>query len=88
MILEGLKLMFIGMSTVVLFLTLMILLIQFVSSLTKEATARELEAIRLEREAQARRKKEQLASDESDDDEIVAIAAAVSAYEAERFATS
>ncbi len=88
MILEGLKLMFIGMSTVVLFLTLMILLIQFVSSLTKEATARELEAIRLEREAQARRKKEQLTSDESDDDEIVAIAAAVSAYEAERFATS
>ncbi len=87
MIFEGLKLMFIGMSTVVLFLTLMILLIQFVSSLTKEATARELEAIRLEREAQARRKKEQISS-ESDDDEIVAIAAAVSAYEAERFATS
>ncbi len=88
MIFEGLKLMFIGMSTVVLFLTLMILLIQFVSSLTKEATARELEAIRLERENQARMKKEQLASGESDDDEIVAIAAAVSAYEAERFATS
>ncbi len=87
MILEGLKLMFIGMSTVVLFLTLMILLIQFVSSLTKEATARELEAIRLEREAQTRRKKEQTTS-ESDDDEIVAIAAAVSAYETERFAIS
>lgn len=87
MILEGIKLMFVGMTTVVLFLILMIFLIQLVSRLTKTATEKELEAIRLERELLARSKKEKL-SQQSDDDEIAAIAAAVAAYEAERFATS
>lgn len=87
MILEGIKLMFVGMTTVVLFLILMIFLIQLVSRLTKGATNRELEAIKLERELLARRKKEKL-SQEGSDDEIAAIAAAVAAYEAERFAMS
>lgn len=87
MILEGIKLMFVGMTTVVLFLILMIILIQLVSRLTKGATDRELEAIRLERELLARSKKEKL-SQEGLDDDIAAIAAAVAAYEAERFAMS
>jgi sodium pump decarboxylase gamma subunit len=85
MILEGIKLMFVGMTTVVLFLTLMIFLIQLVSRLTKGATERELEAIRLERELLARSKKEKR-SQEGGEDDIAAIAAAVAAYEAERFA--
>ncbi len=87
MILEGVKLMFVGMTTVVLFLILMIFLIQLVSRLTKGATARELESIKLERELLARSKKEKLAAADADDD-IAAIAAAVAAYEAERFALS
>lgn len=87
MIFEGIKLMFVGMTTVVLFLILMIFLIQLVSRLTKGATDRELEAIRLERELLARSKKEKLAQNGLDDD-IAAIAAAVAAYEAERFAIS
>ena len=87
MILEGVKLMFVGMTTVVLFLTLMIYLIQLVSRLTRKATERELETIRLERELLARSKRDKLLQ-QSDDDEIAAIAAAVAAYEAERFATS
>lgn len=85
MILEGIKLMFVGMTTVVLFLTLMIFLIQLVSRLTQGVTARELEVIRLEREQLARSKREKL-SGADEDDEIAAIAAAVAAYEAERFA--
>ena len=85
MIFEGIKLMFVGMTTVVLFLTLMIFLIQFVSRLARGATARELEAIRLEREQMVRSKREKLSSADADD-EIAAIAAAVTAYEAERFA--
>lgn len=87
MILEGVKLMFVGMTTVVLFLILMILLIQLVSRLTRGATNRELEAIRLERELLARSRKEKKASaSEEAEDDIAAIAAAVAAYEAERFA--
>lgn len=87
MILEGIKLMFVGMTTVVLFLTLMIFLIQLISRLTKGVTARELETIRLERELLTRNKKEKLSAADADDD-IAAIAAAVAAYEAERFAHS
>ncbi len=45
MIVEGLKLMVVGMTTVVLFLTFMILLIQAAAKLTKDITARELQAI-------------------------------------------
>ena len=85
MIFEGVKLMLIGMTTVMLFLVLMILLIQLTSYLTRGATAREVESIRLEREIQAMRKKK--AKDSSDaDEDIAVIAAAVAAYETERFA--
>jgi sodium pump decarboxylase gamma subunit len=85
MILEGVKLMFVGMTTVVLFLTFMIFLIQLVSHLTRGATARELAAIKLERELLARSRKEKQSSQDVDDD-IAAIAAAVAAFEAEKFA--
>ena len=85
MIFEGVKLMLIGMTTVMLFLVLMILLIQLTSYLTRGATAREVESIRLEREIQTLRKKK--AKDSSDaDEDIAVIAAAVAAYETERFA--
>lgn len=88
MILEGIKLMFVGMTTVVLFLVLMIFLIQLVSRLTQTVTSRELDAIALEREllARGRQKKRSLAKDNSED--IAAIAAAIAAFEAERYAKS
>jgi len=85
MIFEGVKLMLIGMTTVMLFLILMILLIQLTSYLTRGATAREVESIRLEREIQALRKKKVKDSSDADED-IAVIAAAVAAYETERFA--
>ena len=77
------------MTTVLLFLCFMILLIQLVSYLTRDATARELDAIQKDRELQAQRKKKAkakatLPGDAEED--IAVIAAAVAAYEAERFA--
>lgn len=93
MIIEGIKLMFIGMTTVMLFLTLMIFLIGFVSRLTRGAAEKELEKIRLERELLARNRREKRATQEETahtdaDEEIAAISAAVAAYEAEKFAVS
>lgn len=85
MIFEGVKLMFIGMTTVLLFLVLMIVLIQFVSYLTRDATGREIERLRKERELQSQRKKTTKAADDTEED-IAVIAAAVAAFEAERFA--
>jgi len=86
MIVEGLKLMVVGMTTVLLFLTFMILLIQTAAKLTKEVTARELQAIENEKERlRQQREKEKLASEEGDDD-IVVITAAIAAFEAERTA--
>ena len=85
MIFEGVKLMFIGMTTVLLFLFLMIVLIQFVSYLTRDATSREMEGLREERELQAQRKKTTKSSDDTEED-IAVIAAAVATFEAERFA--
>ena len=86
MIVEGLKLMVVGMTTVLLFLTFMILLIQLAAKLTKEVTARELQAIEDEKKRLRQlREKEKLASEEGDDD-IVVITAAIAAFEAERAA--
>ncbi|MBW2682141.1 MAG: OadG family protein [Deltaproteobacteria bacterium] len=85
MIFEGVKLMFIGMTTVLLFLFLMIVLVQFVSYLTRDATSREMEELRKERELQAQRKKTTKFSDDTEED-IAVIAAAVATFEAERFA--
>ncbi len=86
MIVEGLKLMVVGMTTVLLFLMLMILLIQIAAWLTKNVTARELKAIEDEKELlKQMRKMEKLAA-EGDDNDIVVITAAIAAFEAERAA--
>ncbi len=87
MIFEGVKLMVVGMTTVMLFLSLMILFINFIAMLTRGATARELATIEREREFQAQNRKN--AKEEAAggaDEDIAVIAAAVAAYEAERFA--
>jgi len=86
MIFEGLKLMVVGMTTVLLFLTLMILLIQLAAYLARGNTARELQVIDEER-ARLKREREhkRMAADDSDED-IVVITAAIAAYEAERLA--
>ena len=88
MIVEGLKLMVVGMTTVLLFLTLMIWLIQLAAYLTRGNTARELLVIEEDR-ARLKREREQnrLAADDSDED-IVVITAAIAAFEAERLAIS
>jgi sodium pump decarboxylase gamma subunit len=87
MIFEGVKLMVVGMTTVMLFLFLMILFINLVARLTRGSATRELAAIEMERELNARnRKKGQTASAGGADEDIAIIAAAVAAYEAERFA--
>lgn len=89
MIFEGVKLMVVGMTTVMLFLSLMILFINIVAMLTKGATAREFKAIEDERELQAlNRKKAKEATSVNADEDIAVIAAAVAAYETERFALS
>jgi oxaloacetate decarboxylase (Na+ extruding) subunit gamma len=86
MIVEGLKLMVVGMTTVLLFLMFMILLIQLVAHLTKGVTARELQAMEDERaQLKREREREKLAADDSDED-IVVITAAIAAFEAERAA--
>ena len=88
MILEGLKLMVVGMTTVLLFLSFMILLIQLVAHLTRDITARELQAMEEERERlKQERDREKLAAARDDSDEdIVIITAAIAAFEAERAA--
>ncbi|MGB3210846.1 MAG: OadG family protein [Desulforhopalus sp.] len=87
MIFEGVKLMVVGMTTVMLFLLLMIVFISLVARLTRGATARELDAIEQERRLQAlSRKKAKEATSQDADEDIAVIAAAVAAYEVERFA--
>ncbi len=91
MLFEGVKLMFVGMGTVLLFLSFMIFLLQLVSRLTREHTARELEGIELERKllsqaAKVKKKKEQAAARggfQDDEDDIAVIAAAIAAFEAD-----
>jgi sodium pump decarboxylase gamma subunit len=87
MIFEGVKLMVVGMTTVMLFLTLMIFFINFVAYLTRGVALREMDVIRKERELQVlSRKKAQEATTLDADEDIAVIAAAVAAYEVERFA--
>lgn len=86
MLFEGVKLMIVGMTTVMLFLCLMILFINLVAYLTKGEATKELEAIEKERELQAlKRKQAKEAASADADEDIAVIAAAVAAYEAERF---
>lgn len=89
MLFEGVKLMIVGMTTVMLFLCLMILFINLVAYLTKGEATKELEAIEKERELQAlKRKQAKEAASADADEDIAVIAAAVAAYEAERFANA
>lgn len=86
MILEGLKLMLVGMSTVLLFLIAMIMIIQLVSYLTRGVAQRELEAIEEERKQKAAARQKKKATAGNADEDIAVIAAAVAAFEAERYA--
>lgn len=85
MIIEGLKLMVVGMTTVMLFLGLMICFINLVARLTKGVADRELEALKIDRDilAQNRKKPKEVPAGDANED-IVVIAAAVAAFEAER----
>ena len=86
MLFEGVKLMIVGMTTVMLFLCLMILFINLIAFLTKGEAAREITEMEKERELQAlKRKQAKEASSGDGDEDIAVIAAAVAAYEAERF---
>jgi sodium pump decarboxylase gamma subunit len=78
--------MVVGMTTVLMFLMLMILLIQLAARLTRNVTARELQGIEDEKQRlKTMREMEKLAAAEGDDD-IIVISAAVAAFEAERAA--
>lgn len=86
MIFEGLKLMLVGMTTVLLFLIAMIMLIQLVSYLTRGVAQRELEAIEEERKQKVAARQKKKATAGNADEDIAVIAAAVAAFEAERYA--
>ena len=87
MLFEGVKLMIVGMTTVMLFLFLMILFINLIAYLTRGEAAREISEIEKERAFQAlKRKQAKQATSGDADEDIAVIAAAVAAYEAERFA--
>lgn len=95
MIFEGIKLMLVGMTTVLLFLIAMILIIQLVSYLTRGATVQELASLEEERKRQIEKRKQRREAraaanvvDDNADQDIAVIAAAVAAYEAEKFASS
>ena len=82
MIFEGVKLMVVGMTTVMLFLLLMILFINLVAMLTRGSTARELATIAEERELNAFNRRNSKGKDTSAggaDEDIAVISAAVAA---------
>ena len=72
--------MFIGMTTVLLFLLLMIVLIQVVSKLTANVAVKELEAIKREKLERAQQTKKMKLTTEGDVP-IAVFAAAIAAYE-------
>ncbi len=89
MLLEGFKLMFVGMTTVMLFLSFMIILLQLVARLTRDIAQKELEAIEKERirkhqQHERRKALKMAASSQNNDEDIAVIAAAIAAFEAEK----
>ncbi len=97
MLLEGLKLMVIGMTTVLLFLSLMIVLIHAVSRLTRDLTAREFEKQQvlkkqaLKKQAAAKAKKKSTAKPSpkptvpmTEEIPVAVFAAAIAAFEADK----
>lgn len=84
MIFEGVKLMVVGMTTVMLFLLMMIFCINLVAFLTRKSAAREIQAIANDRAALARKRKKPQAVPASDVGvDFAVIAAAIAAYESE-----
>ncbi|GAB6194464.1 OadG family transporter subunit [Desulfocastanea catecholica] len=90
MIFEGVKLMVVGMATVMLFLLMMIILINFVAFLTRKAAAREIQAIAKDRalRAESRIKAQEVPVGQevavgNGGVEFAVIAAAIAAYEDE-----
>lgn len=83
MMVEGLKLMVIGMTTVMIFLWLMILVIQLITRLTKEIAAREFEILQ---QAKQRRAQEVASPRDASPETvpIAVIAAAIARYEADK----
>jgi oxaloacetate decarboxylase (Na+ extruding) subunit gamma len=88
MILEGVKLMLVGMGTVFCFLWLTVLCIQLVSVLTRRHTTREQEGLEQERKrlamARKRKKSSRSSPPAADEDDIAVIAAAIAAFEADK----
>lgn len=82
-LLEGLKLMIIGMTTVLLFLSFMILLINIVAKLTAGFAAHELAMIQKEKEERARKAKKLKGASKNEVPTAV-FAAAIAAYEKDR----
>ncbi len=80
MLLEGVKLMILGMSIVFLFLSLQILLMMLVARLTRGIAAKELEQIQAEKTARAQKAKK---SKQAAGAPVAIIAAAVKTYEEE-----
>ncbi len=78
--------MVVGMTTVCLFLILMILLIQFAAKLTRDVTARELQAIEDEKLRLKKLREMEKQAAAGGDDDIVVITAAIAAFEADRAA--
>ena len=78
MIAEGIKLMIIGMSVVLMFLTLMIWLINVTASITKNEAKKELAAMEQERQERANKAKK---GKPNQGPPIAVITAAVQAYE-------
>lgn len=85
--------MLVGMATVLLFLTFIILLLQLVSKLTQDIALREFESIELEKkkrlaDEKKRKSRANLVSDLDSEEEIAVIAAAIAAFEAEKTAST
>lgn len=89
-ILEGFKLMFVGMTTVLLFLSFMILLLQLVSRLTRGIQEKELLAIEDERRQQRllNKRRSKVSPLDDNDEQIAVISAAIAVFEAEKLTAS
>ena len=87
MIVAGIKLMLVGMTTVALFLVLTIVLIQLVARYTKGFAERELAEIASEKKRRAMMRKTTDDSLDAEED-IAVIAAAIAAFESEKLARS
>lgn len=81
--------MFVGMTTVLLFLSFMIILLQLVAKLTADITQKELDSIEKERirknqQHERRKALKMAAASKNNNDDIAVIAAAIAAFEADK----